>query len=405
MKMAAKSLPEDDDDDSWVEAEINRELEGLTIDMDALDDANTDEETDNDVTVEGEDLPKEFSDVMTPALDEYISKVSRQVEMMETELRECDEVLQEAEIVTARLPQNDAFLEALAAEAGTDVHSLKQKILLELEAEEKAEKNRDDDAIDEESVVAALSTDQNHSVPQMEASTADLKDLDPPQLDGTMVTKEVLEDGAEISSDSASLVPASEKEVLDCETLEKQLRLQLRELERTQQNKEVERQQIEESLKEKENLLVKELAEERQKRLLKIEEEVGWLNEENQKREARFVEEKEMMTKRLDTSLNESKLQIERLTDRIEEQRETLKQMTEEKNLQEEQQRTISATKIQARFRGFRVRKIYGARVKEKIEEVKELRRTDRLRVIEERIKMEEDKKREEEGLLSTCRR
>lgn len=79
--------------------------------------------------------------------------------------------------------------------------------MLELEAEEKAEKNRDDDAIDEESVVAALSTDQNHSVPQMEASTADLKDLDPPQLDGTMVTKEVLEDGAEISSDSASLVP------------------------------------------------------------------------------------------------------------------------------------------------------------------------------------------------------
>lgn len=33
-----------------------------------------------------------------PALDEYISKVNRQVEMMETELRECDEVLQEAEI-------------------------------------------------------------------------------------------------------------------------------------------------------------------------------------------------------------------------------------------------------------------------------------------------------------------
>lgn len=59
MKMAAKSLPEDDEDDSWVEAEINRELEGLTIDMDALDDANTDEETDHDVTVEGENFPKE----------------------------------------------------------------------------------------------------------------------------------------------------------------------------------------------------------------------------------------------------------------------------------------------------------------------------------------------------------
>lgn len=44
---------------------------------------------------------------MTPALDEYISKVSRQVEMMETELRECDEVLQEAEI------GNESFLAVL----------------------------------------------------------------------------------------------------------------------------------------------------------------------------------------------------------------------------------------------------------------------------------------------------
>lgn len=65
MKMATKSLPEDDDD-SWVEAEIERQLENLTIDMDALDDTNADEETDHvvvtdheDVTTEGDNLQKE----------------------------------------------------------------------------------------------------------------------------------------------------------------------------------------------------------------------------------------------------------------------------------------------------------------------------------------------------------
>lgn len=58
MKMATKSLPEDDDD-SWVEAEIERQLENLTIDVDALDDTNAEEETEHDVRTEGDSLQKE----------------------------------------------------------------------------------------------------------------------------------------------------------------------------------------------------------------------------------------------------------------------------------------------------------------------------------------------------------
>lgn len=81
--------------------------------------------------------------------------------------------------------------------------------MLELEAEEKAEKNWNDvmDGSDDvENVVAADPTDQNHGALQVEASISDLKDFDPPEEDGTPVTKQLPDDGVEILSDSASVV-------------------------------------------------------------------------------------------------------------------------------------------------------------------------------------------------------
>ncbi|ELT88945.1 hypothetical protein CAPTEDRAFT_213453, partial [Capitella teleta] len=222
------------DDDSWIEQEIASQLNSIDI---------IDQDNDAEVSLEDEPLSQASSlgeqgaDEILGSMQEYVRLIQQQSNQLETELQECNDLLHESGLVSARTyTNNHDGLEALALEEGVDVQTLKNKVLLELEEEDA--RDRDDDAVNQKAVElintschpAFITTEGEPLFEAIESKSDDISDKTSSKIDVTVETPTV-------APEKMAVI-----EVTESDRLEEELRGKLREMEDKCQKRNLEKE-------------------------------------------------------------------------------------------------------------------------------------------------------------------
>ncbi|XP_061181826.1 leucine-rich repeat and IQ domain-containing protein 1-like [Saccostrea echinata] len=332
------------DDEALIEAEIAQQLDQINLDADDFQYEENEEEiqdVDLDIPLEDETLPDGMSD--------YINQIQKQASNFEKELAECDELLQHHTPGPKLLLNEEELgtLEQLAKERGESPETYRKKILEEVE---------DFDISD----FSSLLVDDNDEQKDANDNSMALVHLDEKQLEFQRKFKETLK-------------------------------------------------KMEETQKEREEKLKQEILEDRKREQEDFEgKEKKWMEKfaALQREETQLAAERKIQEEKFEMELKDKEIEIEKELKYYEEEIEKLESETKHEQEQLEHERSEelkkqelkqqqSATKIQARYRGYSVRKQY----KETLQEMKEERERkweeERIKEVEEEIQRQKEEDRQ----------
>ncbi|XP_052676986.1 leucine-rich repeat and IQ domain-containing protein 1-like [Crassostrea angulata] len=333
------------DDDALIEAEIAQQLDQINLEA---DDFQFDE---NEVDFQDDDLdfPLEDQEVVLPAeMSDYINQIQRQASDFEKELAECDELIQHQTPGPKTLLNEDELsdLEQLARERGVSPETYRKRVLEEEE----------DFTLTDYSTLVSDDKDQQ----------------------------------TDANDNSMALVHLNERQL----EFQKIFQENLRKMEETQ--------------KQREERLQREIQEDKKREWDDFEEkEKKWMDKfaSLQKEETQLVAERKMQQEKFEIELKDKENQFERElkyyeeeikkleTETKQEQEQLDLERSEELKRQEVKQQT-SATKIQAGFRGYRVRKLHRKTLDERREERAKNWEEERVKEVEEEIQRQKEEDR-----------
>ncbi|XP_062595804.1 leucine-rich repeat and IQ domain-containing protein 1-like [Saccostrea cucullata] len=332
------------DDEALIEAEIAQQLDQINLDADNFQYEEIEEE------IEDVDLDIPLEDVALPdGMSDYINQIHRQTSNFEKELAECDELLQH-HTPGPKLQLNEeelGTLEQLARERGESPETYRKKIL---------EEEEDFDISD----FSSLLVDDKDEQKDANDNSMALVHLDEKQLEFQRKFKETM-------------------------------------------------REMEEKQKEREEKLKQEILEDRKREEEDFEgKEKKWIEKfaELQREETQLAAERKIQQEKFELELKDKEIEIEKELKYYEEEIKKLESETKHEQEQLEHDRSEelkkleikqqqSATKIQATYRGYRVRKQYKETFKEMKEERERNWEEERVKEVEEEIQRQREEDRQ----------
>ncbi|XP_064635355.1 leucine-rich repeat and IQ domain-containing protein 1-like isoform X2 [Lineus longissimus] len=379
----------DIEDDSWLESEIQKELDAVNLNDADLKGGEEDEETkdvgddnrdDDDDIVIGGKLPDDIS----PTMQDYLQRYQGQTSFVEQELLDCDTLISQMEqkIGAVNTSSPDDYLLNAAKEKGEDPVKMRKEILERLDQED-----------EEELLKAVKEADE-------EAATDDVEESAFMTETGDLVPSKPTETGESLAPSDGVMVVFTEADVL-----EREFHQQMQRWLNKQQKKELDRKSESDKRLEEFRIRIKESEEKRMQTLGKLDEEGKKLTEQRKAEEARFRQLADAQKQRFKQSFVNFEAQIEALSGEVQKEQELHSQLKREAEERIEQQRQKAAVKIQACFRRFRVLKEHGPTVRNWIAQRREEIMAEKLMKAEVSIrkrkemeKIEEQAEQEKEG-------
>ncbi|XP_071492701.1 leucine-rich repeat- and IQ domain-containing protein 1-like [Diadema antillarum] len=349
---------DEEDEEAWIEAQIQRELDALSpLDEGTLSAGG---EVEDEVEGRGEDAVETPNGTIPESVAQFLDRVKSRSQGVEQSLAEVNDLLNSTQIGKSEDVEEFAYkskqLNEIAFQLGEDPEELRDRVIQELE----------------------------------EADEKDTEDCHGDDSSGGL------------ESNGLDVVPALSEEngtvavYTDINAFERQLQEKVRELEGVMQ----ERQAIEQREREEAGQVMSVLDQNAERHRLEKqrenEREGKEMAQERLVQQARFEEELASDMQRSEAELLEYQNQIEELSRRTALEREAFEREHQEEMERQSSRQHTAATCIQAAFRSFRARKPYLKKMRMIREGLKESREHERqMEIVSQRKKAEQKKRKE----------
>ncbi|XP_071484235.1 uncharacterized protein [Diadema antillarum] len=349
---------DEEDEEAWIEAQIQRELDALSpLDEGTLSAGG---EVEDEVEGRGEDAVETPNGTIPESVAQFLDRVKSRSQGVEQSLAEVNDLLNSTQIGKSEDVEEFAYkskqLNEIAFQLGEDPEELRDRVIQELE----------------------------------EADEKDTEDCHGDDSSGGL------------ESNGLDVVPALSEEngtvavYTDINAFERQLQEKVRELEGVMQ----ERQAIEQREREEAGQVMSVLDQNAERHRLEKqrenEREGKEMAQERLVQQAQFEEELASDMQRSEAELLEYQNQIEELSRRTALEREAFEREHQEEMERQSSRQHTAATCIQAAFRSFRARKPYLKKMRMIREGLKESREHERqMEIVSQRKKAEQKKRKE----------